>query len=245
MGGPGSMPIWAFACEVMSLRCPVAAGSKQLGSHPVDRHSLEAARGNPCKPSVSARIASREGGYSAVEGNSRREFNDDQETKRAALSRIHGDRRGGSRCRRRRRHLRRLGHGEHVRGAHGRAHATSASRASRAPLASARSCARREAHGPGRVRSRTRTAGSAATGGARRTRPTVVGSRMPRTTRTSCGKPTPASASGRKSSQRTRWLGTRDVQSDQHRDVGASDEHEGAVDLRHRGGWKPSPGEPR
>ena len=32
MGGPGSMPIWAFVCEVMSLRCPVAAGSKQLGS---------------------------------------------------------------------------------------------------------------------------------------------------------------------------------------------------------------------
>jgi hypothetical protein len=26
------MPIWAFVCEVMSLRCPVAAGSKQLGS---------------------------------------------------------------------------------------------------------------------------------------------------------------------------------------------------------------------
>ena len=42
-----------------------------------------------------------------------------------------------------------------------------------------------------------------------------------------------------------RWLGPCDVQSDGHRDLGTSDEHEGADDLRHRGRRKPSPGEPR
>ena len=53
----------------------------------------------------------------------------------------------------------------------------------------------------------------------------------------------PHQVAGRRTERRR--LGTRDVQSDQHRDLGTSDEHEGADDLRHRGGRKPSPGEPR
>ena len=200
---------------------------------------------NPCKPSVSARIASREGGYSAVEGNSRREFDDDQETKRAPLSRIHGDRRGGSRCRRRRRHLRRLGHGEHGRGAHGRAqqrrraeHLGHGSRRT-GPAHDARHMDRdgsdlvlvplvplRRAGRAGRVR-----LSSDHECGGQHVRPAGSRRRLPYQV-----------ASGRKERG---WLGTCDVQSDRHRDVGASNEHEGAIHLGHSGGWKPSPGESR
>ena len=85
------------------------------------RNLLEPPQGEKpsCKPSVNAGIASRESGYLPSGRGIEKGVNDDQQTNRAALSRIHGNHRGGSRCRRRRRHLCHLGHGEHICGAYG------------------------------------------------------------------------------------------------------------------------------